>query len=72
VIVQMTLDAVVETITTEGRAELRHFGVFEIKRRGSRKARNPRTGELVDVAEKHVATFKPGKAVQQRIESRGE
>jgi nucleoid DNA-binding protein len=71
VVVQMTLHAIVETIATEGRAELRNFGVFETKRRNARKARNPRTGEKVDVAEKYVVTFKPGIAMQQRIESQG-
>jgi nucleoid DNA-binding protein len=70
VAVQTVLDTVRETIATEGRVELRNFGVFEVKRRGPRKARNPRTGEQVDVAEKDVVAFSPGKEMQQRIEER--
>lgn len=70
VVVQKTLDTVLDTIAKEGRAELRNFGVFEVKQRAARKARNPRTGEQVVVAEKHVVTFNPGKAMQQRIENR--
>jgi nucleoid DNA-binding protein len=70
VVVQKTLDMVLDTIAKEGRAELRNFGVFEVKQRAARKARNPRTGEQVDVAEKHVVTFNPRKAMQQRIENR--
>jgi nucleoid DNA-binding protein len=70
VAVQKVLDTVLETIATEGRVELRNFGIFEVKRRAARKARNPRTGEQVDVAEKYVVTFSPGKEMQQQIESR--
>jgi hypothetical protein len=46
---------------------LRNFGVFEVKRRAPRKARNPRTGDQVNVAEKYVVTFKPGKEMEQRV-----
>ncbi len=66
-IVQMTFDAIVETLMTEGRIELRNFGVFEVKRRKARKARNPRTGTRVDVPPKHVVTFKPGKEMEEKI-----
>lgn len=66
-IVQKTFDAIVETLVTEKRIELRNFGVFEVKKRAARKARNPRTGEKVDVAEKYVVTFKPGKEMEERV-----
>ena len=38
-IVQRTLDAIIQTLVSEGRIELRNFGVFEVKRRAPRKAR---------------------------------
>lgn len=66
-IVQKTFDAIVETLVTDRRIELRNFGVFEVKKRAARKARNPRTGERVDVAEKYVVTFKPGKEMEERV-----
>lgn len=66
-IVQKTFDAIVETLVEDGRIELRNFGVFEVKRRAPRKARNPRTGTKVDVPEKFVVTFKPGKEMEQRV-----
>ncbi len=66
-IVQKTFDAIVETLVEERRIELRNFGVFEVKKRAARKARNPRTGERVDVAEKFVVTFKPGKEMEERV-----
>src|SRR5271156_3718690 len=66
-IVQQTFDAIVDTLLEDGRIELRNFGVFEVKRRKARKARNPRTGERVDVGPKSVVTFKPGKEMEERI-----
>lgn len=66
-IVQKTFDAIIETIVEEGRIELRNFGVFEVKKRAARKARNPKTGEEVDVKEKCVVTFKPGKVMEERV-----
>ncbi len=68
-IVQKVFNAILQTLVDEGRVELRNFGVFEVKRRASRKARNPRTGETVLVPEKSVVTFKPGQNMQRRVES---
>jgi len=66
-IVQKTFDAIVEALVEERRIELRNFGVFEVKQRAARKARNPRTGEKVFVPEKFVVTFKPGKEMEERV-----
>jgi len=66
-IVQKTFDAIVNTLVKERRIELRNFGVFEVKRRAPRKARNPRTDEEVFVPEKFVVTFKPGKEMEKRV-----
>lgn len=66
-IVQKTFDAIVETLVEDGRIELRNFGVFEVKKRAARKARNPRTGSQVYVPEKFVVTFKPGKEMEEKV-----
>ncbi len=66
-IVQRTLDAIIQTLVSEGRIELRNFGVFEVKRRAPRKARNPRTGDKVYVPAKNVVTFKPGKEMEELV-----
>lgn len=66
-IVQKTFDAIIETLVADHRIELRNFGVFEVKKRAARKARNPRTGDRVDVAAKWVVTFKPGKEMEERV-----
>lgn len=66
-IVQKTFDAIVDTLVEDGRIELRNFGVFEVKKRAARKARNPRTGERVNVPQKFVVTFKPGKEMEEKV-----
>ena len=66
-IVQRTFDAIIRTLVADGRIELRNFGVFEVKQRKPRKARNPRTGDRVDVAAKNVVTFQPGKEMEEKV-----
>jgi nucleoid DNA-binding protein len=68
-VVQKTFDAIVATLVEEGRIELRNFGVFQVRPRAARKARNPRTGRQVEVPEKFVVTFKPGKIMEQKVNS---
>ncbi|MFO0937282.1 MAG: HU family DNA-binding protein [Gemmataceae bacterium] len=66
-VVQMTFDSIIETLATNGRIELRKFGVFEVKRRKARRARNPRTNQPVDVEAKNVVTFQPGKDMEEKV-----
>ena len=66
-VVQGTLDMVLDALLKGDKVELRNFGVFEVKRRKARKARNPRTGDRVDVEPKNVVTFKPGKEMEERV-----
>jgi nucleoid DNA-binding protein len=66
-IVQKTFDVIIETLVEEGRIELRNFGVFEVKNRKARKARNPKTGEEVYVKERCIVIFKPGKVMEDKV-----
>jgi integration host factor subunit beta len=65
--VQRVFDGITETLVQEGRIEFRNFGVFEVKKRKPRRARNPRTGESVKVPAKMVVTFKPGREMEERV-----
>lgn len=71
-IVQGTFDALIEVIAESGRIELRNFGVFEVRLRKSRKARNPKTGEEIEVPSKFVVHFKPGRKMEERIAERSD
>ncbi len=66
-VVQRSFDAIIDAIVEEGRIELRNFGVFEVKLRRPRKARNPRTGQPVEVPAKTVVVFKPGRIMEERV-----
>lgn len=68
-IVQRCLDNIVDIVADKGRLELRNFGVFQVKRRAARKARNPRTNQEVYVPAKQVLTFQAGKKVMERIQA---
>lgn len=48
--------------------ELRGFGTFEVRtRKGRKKARNPKTGEIVSVGDHGVAAFRPGRELKQSV-----
>lgn len=66
-IVQRTFDSILDGLKEGKRIELRGFGVFQIKKRGRRIGRNPKTGEAVPVPERRVVTFKPGLDMKKYI-----
>ena len=68
-IVSTIFDEIAQALSRGDRVELRGFGALSVKRRGARIGRNPRTGESVNVAEKHVPFFKTGKQLRQRLNS---
>ncbi|MBI4575865.1 MAG: integration host factor subunit beta [Planctomycetes bacterium] len=66
-VVQTFMDIVIDELATGKRFEFREFGVFETKRRKARVARNPKTGDKVEVAPRTVVTFKPGLVMKRRV-----
>jgi integration host factor subunit beta len=67
-IVTAFFDAITTSLAEGGRVEIRGFGAFTTRARDARTGRNPRSGELVDVAAKRVPHFKPGKELRERID----
>ncbi len=65
--IQTFLDEIIGELSQGNRIELRDFGVFEIRRRAARKARNPRTGEEAFVPPKNVVVFKVGKLMREKV-----
>jgi integration host factor subunit beta len=68
-IVDTVLDGIAGTLSIAGRVELRGFGVFGVKHRDARLARNPRTGEIVAVTEKNFITFRAGRGLRNILNS---
>jgi integration host factor subunit beta len=66
-IVTTIFEEISEALATGDRVELRGFGAFSVKQRDARVGRNPRTGDAVQVAEKHIPFFKTGKLLRERM-----
>lgn len=66
-IVQVFMDQIIDELSRGNRIEFREFGIFELKRRKPRTARNPKTGDSVQVPEKTVVSFKPGKVMKAKV-----
>lgn len=66
-IVNTIFEEITNAMAQGNRVELRGFGAFSVKKRDGRTGRNPRTGEAVEVEEKHVPFFKTGKLLRDRL-----
>ena len=66
-VVSILFDKIIDTLKDGGRVELRGFGTFSIRKREATVGRNPRTGELVNIAKKSVPFFKPGKQLKEYV-----
>ncbi len=68
-IIQLFLDEVVTELAKGNRMEFRNFGIFDTRLQPARKARNPRTDQVVHVPAKAVVSFKVGKNMQKRAQA---
>ncbi len=67
-IVDSIFDAIIATMKKGGEVSVAGFGIFSIKARAARMARNPKTGEQVKVAAKKVPKFRASKALKDAVE----
>ena len=67
VIVDAVFSSILESLRRGDKIELRGFGSFRVRRRGTRTGRNPKTGQGVVVPAKTVPYFKPGKELRELI-----
>lgn len=67
VVVETVFDNIKDALAKGGKVEIRGFGNFKLRSRKARKARNPKTGESVDVPPKKVPYFKVGKELREMI-----
>lgn len=67
-IIQKTLDYITEALVEGDHIEFRDFGVFEVCTRKSRIGRNPnRPLDVVQIPERRVVKFKPGKKMKKQV-----
>lgn len=66
-IVNTIFDSIGGELKKGGRVEIRGFGSFTIRSRDAREARNPKSGDIVMIAEKKAPFFKTGKELRERV-----
>ncbi|MDH5857890.1 integration host factor subunit beta [Lampropedia aestuarii] len=66
--VKILLESMGDALEQGHRIEIRGFGSFTVNRRAPRIGRNPRNGDTVEVPEKRVLHFKPGKALREAVD----
>ena len=71
-VVKLIFDSMAETLARGDRIEIRGFGTFVSKHYLAYDGRNPRTGEIIHVAEKHLPFFKVGKGLRERVDGKKE
>ncbi len=67
-VVDGLFNAITDTMKKGGEVSIAGFGIFSVKARAARMARNPKTGEQVKVAAKKVPKFRPAKALKDAVE----
>ena len=70
IVVETVFDSIKDALVKGEKSEIGGFGNFKLKHRRPRKARNPKTGEKVDVPEKRVLHFKAGKALRESMNTK--
>ena len=66
-VVDAILDRIGAALVDGDRVELRGFGAFEVRHQEARAARNPRTGQAVEVEARTAIHFRPGKAMRAQL-----
>ncbi|OGQ48137.1 MAG: integration host factor subunit beta [Deltaproteobacteria bacterium RIFCSPLOWO2_02_FULL_47_10] len=66
-IVNIMFDSMTDALAGGDRIEIRGFGSFEVRVRKSRKGRNPKTGESVNLDIRRVPFFKVGKELKEEV-----
>lgn len=65
--IQLIFENIKMSLYKGSRVELRGFGHFDAVQYAARKARNPKTGEIIDLPIQHRVKFKAGKTLNYRI-----
>ena len=66
-VIDMFFEQIKAGLLSDKVIELRGLGTFEIRTRKGRKARNPKTGDAVQVSNHGVAHFRPGRELKQKV-----
>ena len=65
--VKTIINCMTQALSTGERIELRGFGSFSLRYRKPRIGRNPKSGMTVNINERYVPHFKPGKNLKNKV-----
>jgi len=65
--VNAVISAITDSLAREERVTLVGFGTFQVMERKARVGRNPQTGQSIQIPDKNVPKFKPGKGLRQQV-----
>ncbi len=65
--VDVVIDSITKTLTQDNEVSISGLGIFSSKKRAARTARNPRTGESIQVPAMRVPKFRPAKALKDAV-----
>ena len=68
IVVNVVFDSMTETLGNDGRVEIRGFGSFVNREYETRKGRNPKTGEIIQIPAKKLPFFKTGKSLKADLQ----
>ena len=60
-------EVIAEALAAGEKVQVVGFGSFEVRNRPARVARNPRTGEQIEIAASKAPVFKAGKALKDSV-----
>ena len=67
-VVDVILEAIGQAVCEGRRVEIRGFGTFTRRKRRAKTARNPKSGETIEVPSKPTPHFKPSRSLQDRVD----
>jgi integration host factor subunit alpha len=68
-VVEMFFDEVRASLERNEQVKLSGFGNFDLRQKGERPGRNPKTGEEIPISARRVVTFRPGQKLKARVEA---
>ncbi|MBI2876725.1 MAG: integration host factor subunit alpha [Candidatus Tectomicrobia bacterium] len=66
-VIEAVFDVVKDTLKSGERVQIAGFGIFDIREKGKRVGRNPKTGEEIVISPRKVLTFKPSKILRDEV-----
>ena len=68
-IVELFFDEILQSLESNVQVKLSGFGNFDLREKGERPGRNPKTGEEIPITARRVVTFRPGQKLKSRVEA---